>query len=322
MRSESLIGRMREIRTGLALAGVPLAATVLVGMLLFPRQAMPDALPLPVPDPQGLKQARDTDLALAAKGRSETLPGAVRALGSALRDFHTLELTAAQPGELTKARHAIDAALIDAATIGDEPLLELRAVQLEVFVTEVDRFAATGVESPELGALAGPFVRSMRNEGWCEGHRLVLTRPQLRASFKQMWNSILDLDDKPPFALSLDERRALFSLRLSRPRLPSRTRDALVLAKQSARDGRACAALEQSEQKSLERWSLEHIDRLAAVDPLYPADYARGVASLRASDFDAAARFFHQWLSDHPDGALTLRARSYLRLAALASRTE
>jgi len=321
-RSDVIAARLREMRTALGLAAVPFVATVLVGMLLLPREAMPDALPLPIPDPQGLKQAFEVDRALATEARASPLPGVVRALGSALRDFHTLELTAAQPADLAKARHAIDKALIDVEPVGDDPLLELRAVQLEGFVTEIERFTSSGIESPELGALAGGFVRSMRAEGWCDGHRLILTPPELRAIFKEMWSRVLGVEEKPPFALTLDETRALFALRLSRPRLPARVRDAIALSSHGANDDRACRAAAQSEHRALERWSLDHIDQIAAVDPLYPAAYARGVARLRGGSVEAAAGSFREWLSVHPDGALALRARSYLRLATRAGQVE
>jgi hypothetical protein len=322
MRSEVIAARQHELRRALAFATVPLGATLLLGLLLLPRQAMPGALPLPVADPQSLRQTLEADTALAARARSTPLPGVVRALGSAVREFHVLEGTSAQPSDLVKARHGIDTALIDAQSAGAEPLLELRAVQLEAFVTEVHRFASTGVESPELGALAGGFVRSMRGEGWCDGHRLALTDPQLRAIFKQMWNSILGLDAASPFALTLDEERALFALRLSRPRLPARIREGFVHSKETARDERSCRGIEQSERKAVEKWEIDHIDRIAAIDPVYPAAYARGIANLRGGSFAAAESSFREWLSAHPDGALTLRARSYLRLASRATQVE
>jgi hypothetical protein len=321
-RSEATIARRSELRRALAFAIVPVAATALLGMLLFPRQAMPDGLPLPIVDPQGLRQAFETDTARAAQGHRALLPGAVRALGSALRDFHALEVKRAQPNDLDKARRAIDVAFVDAQPGGAEPLLILRAVQLEAFVAEVDRFVSTGVESPELSALAGGFVRTMRSEGWCEGHRLLLTEPELRASFKQMWNSVLGVDDQPAFALALDEQRSLFALRLSRPHLPARVREAIAAARRTATDERACAAVDQSETRAIEHWSIEHINRLAAVDPTYPAGFARGVAQLRGGSFADAATAFREWLGDHPDGALALRARSYLRLASRAAQVE
>jgi hypothetical protein len=301
---------------------VPVGASLLLGMLVLPRGAMPDALPLPVADRQNLRRTLELDGELAAKARLSALPGAVRALGSALRDFHVLEATGGEPARLAKARQTIDKALVEAQPAGDERLLELRAVQLEAFLGEVNRFVSTGVESPELGALAGGFVRSMRSEGWCEGHRLVLTDPQLRAMFKQMWNTLLGVEEGSPFALTLDEKRTLYALRLAQPRLPARARDALADAKRAAKDERACASIEQSERRAVEHWSLDHIRQLASVDPDYPAAYARGIANLRGGSFAAAAEAFGEWLSAHPDGALALRARSYLRWALKAAPTE
>lgn len=322
-RSEVMAARQHEIQRALVLALVPLGATLLLGMLLFPRQAAPDALPLPIADPHALRQTLETDAALAARARNTPLPGVVRALGSALRDFHMLEGSkSVQQTDLVKARHTIDAALIDAQSAGAEPLLELRAVQLEAFVAEVRRFVSTGVESPELGALAGDFVHSMRAEGWCDGHRLALADPQLRALFKQMWNSLLGASEASPLALTLDEQRSLFALRLSQPRLPPRLRDGFARSKQAATSERSCRNIEESELKALEKWEVDHIDKIAAIDPIYPAAYARGIANLQGGSFAAAQSSFREWLSIHPDGPLTLRARSYLRLASRASQVE
>jgi TolA-binding protein len=322
VRSDGNLARKRELRAALALAVVPLGVSLLLGMLVLPRRAMPDALPLPIADPQSLRHALELDAELATSARASPLPGAVRALGSALRDFHTLEVTGGQEAQLAKARQAIDKALVDAQAAGDQRLLELRAVQLEAFRAEVARFVSTGLESPELGALSGSFVRSMRSEGWCEGHRLELTAPELGALFKQMWNTLLGVDERQPFELSLDERRTLYALRLAHPRLSARAREAIGAAKRAAKGERECKTIEQSERKAVERWSLDHIRRLAALDPEYPAAYARGVAHLRGGSFGEASDAFREWLSAHPDGPLALRARSYLRWASRAAQVE
>ena len=59
--------------------------------------------------------------------------------------------------------------------------------------------------------------------------------------------------------------------------------------------------------------------RLAALDPTYPAAYARGVSNLRRGEIRRAADDLTLWVRDHPDGPLTLRARAYLRAAVAAS---
>jgi TolA-binding protein len=144
----------------------------------------------------------------------------------------------------------------------------------------------------------------------------------LRTMFKQMWNAFLGLEGRPEMAPSLDEQRALFAFYLSHARPPKNMRDALDAARRGARDATACTAIAEAERGATETWRLERIARLAAIDPSYPAEYARGVASYRRGDFGASAHAFRAWLRDHPDGALALRAQNYLRAATNAERVE
>jgi TolA-binding protein len=123
-------------------------------------------------------------------------------------------------------------------------------------------------------------------------------------------------------ALALDEQRAVYAFYLSHPRPPKAMREALESARRGARDTNACTAIAEAERVATESWRLERITRLAAIDPSYPAEYARGVASYRRGDFGASARAFRAWLRDHPDGPLALRAQNYLRAAANADRVE
>jgi hypothetical protein len=256
------------------------------------------------------------------------LPGPIRALGGAARDFHALEARGAPEGQLYDARRAVDAALVDALAVapvgggGIEALRELRAVQLDAFLGELERFEATGVQSPELEALGGGFVRSLTAEGWCDGHVIAPGEAARRTMFKQMWNAFLGLDGRPELALTLDEQRALYAFYLSHPRPPKAMRDALVAARRGARDAAACAAIDEAARGAAEAWRLERIGRVAAIDPAYPADYARGVASYRRGDYGASAQAFRRWLDAHPDGPLALRAQNFLRAAADAERVE
>jgi hypothetical protein len=265
--------------------------------------------------------AADHELAEAA--RRDPLPGSVRALGSAMRSFHTLEASGdASLRELGDARREVDVQLADALQAGEEPLRRLRAVELESFLDEVRRFEATGVENAELAALSGAFVRTMRTEGWCTGHTLAAGPAALRGMYKEMWNAFLGLDARPAFAVSLDERRAVFALYLSLPHPSPKMRETLAASRRGARDADECKAVDATERRAIERWRLDKIDRLAAFDPGYPAAYARGVATYRAGDYVASAEAFRVWLHDHPDGPLALRAEGYLRAAAAAARLD
>jgi TolA-binding protein len=96
-------------------------------------------------------------------------------------------------------------------------------------------------------------------------------------------------------------------------------RQALDAARRGARDARACEAIAEAERNATETWRLERIARIGAIDPSYPTEFARGVASYRRGDYVGSAQAFRRWLDDHPDGPFTLRAENFLR-AALAAR--
>jgi hypothetical protein len=304
------------------LALIPIGAAIVLGVLLAPRHAAPESIPLPMADHTALARTVAADRDLAERARREPLPGSVRALGSTVREFHGLEANAADTKRLAEARHSVDSSLIDALAAGDGPLLALRAVQLEGFLAEVHGFEATGEQSPELMALAGPFVRAMTAEGWCEGHELALHDAELRTMYKQMWNAFLGFERRPGFEPTLDELRVLYAFYLSHAHASRGMREALAAARRAAHDEKACAAIDQAAHLAVEQWRLEHVKSLAAIDPAYPGDYALGVASYRHGDYGASVAAFRRWLRDHPEGPLALRAQNYLRGAADAERVE
>jgi hypothetical protein len=295
--------RRAELLDAMRLAVVPFGVAILFGLLLLPRRGVPDDVPLPIPDAAALARAIEGDRDLAARARSEPLPAPVRALGSALRTYHSLEV-GQNAAQLARARDEVDNTLIEALSSGgDDALLRLRAVELEAFLGELRRFEATGAESDELAALAGPFVRSMKTAGWCDGHTLVPTEPARRTLFKQMWDAFLGLEGRPGFDPTLDEQRALYALYLSAPHPSPAMRAALDAARRGAERG------------ATEEWRLERIRRLAEIDPTYPAAFARGVASYRRADYRGASAAFETWLASHPEGPLSLRARAFLHAA-------
>jgi len=314
---------MQELRRALVLSLVPIGVAVVFGSLLLPRAALPDAVPLPIADARELARVRTSDMELAESTRTRPLTPNVRAVGSALRAFHTAEAANAGADALAQARHAVEDALREAwepnsaagSAAGDAELLRLRAVELEIFMTEVQRFESSGVESSELDAVGGNFVRSMRAENWVEGHDVVPKRDALRAMYKQMWNAFLGLDGRKPFDLSLDEVRALYAFYLLHPHPSSAAREAIASARRVPAASSRALALDDAERAATEAWRLEKIGRLSVLDPSYPADFARGAANLRRGDTQAAAKALRDWLNAHPEGPLALRAQNYLRLA-------
>jgi hypothetical protein len=301
---------------------VPVGVAVVFGLLLAPRRAEPEELPVPIADARAIARVTRADHDLAERARREPLPAAVRALGSAIRDFHVLEAHDADGRALGEARRAVDLALVDAASGGNEGLLRLRAIELETFVEEIGRFTSTGEQSAEMQALAGGFVRSMTSEGWCDGHTLAPSTAVLRVMFKQMWNAFVGLEAIKEFVPTLDEQRELFAFYLSHPHPSKAAREAIAAARRGARNEKACRALVEAERVAIEAWRLDRIARVAAFDPAYPADYARGVADYRRGEFQTSAAAFRKWLGNHPDGPLALRAQNYLRAAVDADRVE
>jgi hypothetical protein len=307
----------------LRLGAIPLGVAVVLTMLLLPRRATPafDDVPVPVPDAHALAHSAVIDHDLAERGRQETLPGAVRGVGSAIRAYHALEATeGVEPARLVAGRRAIDSALADAragvtAEAVDLALLRLRALELEGFLAEVRRFEANGAESAELIALAGNFVAAMKTAGWCEGRVLLPDEGALRTMYKEMWNGLVGVEGRPGFEASLDEERALYALYLAAPHPTPRAREAIDSARRGASDARTCLAVVEAERNATESWRAERIARFATIDATYPAAYALGVASYLRADYRGAARAFRTWLDGKPDGPLALRARAFLRAA-------
>jgi TolA-binding protein len=159
-------------------------------------------------------------------------------------------------------------------------------------------------------------------EGWCDGHTVAPDDDAMRTMFKQMWDSFLGLEGRAELSPALDEQRALYAFYLSHPHPPKSAREAFEAARRGARDAVACTAIAEGERAATESWRLERIARIAAIDPAYPAEYARGVASYRRGDYGASAEAFRAWLRAHPDGPLALRAQNYLRAAANAERVQ
>jgi hypothetical protein len=327
--------RRHELRDAARLALVPVGVAIVLGILLTPRRPVPENVPVPIVDAKALARVVDADRQLAAN--REPLPGPVRALGSAIREFHALEAQDADARTLGEARRVVDQALMSALPGGTDDLLRLRAVELDSFLAEATRFGESGEESAELHALAGRFARSMTNEGWCEGHTLAPPEPVLRVMFKQMWNAFLGLGPSDDFGArassgrggrlsaldpTLDEHRALYAFYLSHAHPSKAMREAIRSARRGARDGKSCVALVEAERAATDSWRLEHIARLAAIDPSYPSDYARGVAYFGLAQYAASADAFRKWLSEHNDGPLALRAQNFLRTAVDAAHPE
>jgi hypothetical protein len=310
----------RSANAGRLLAIVPIGVALILTPLIVPRSATPDSVPVPIVDARAFARTVVRDRELAERGRREGLPDDLRALGTALREFHAAEARDEPAVELSKRRAKLDTSLRAALKSADlDAFARMRAVQLESFLAEVRRFDKTGEESNELVELAGSFVRRMRREGWVRDHTIDVDESVLRVLFKQMWSTLLALDGRAEMAATLDEQRTLYAFYIARPHAPDVARDAVNAARRGARDRAACDALDSGERMAAEAWRLERIARLAAIDPDYPAAYARGVVLYRRGNYVESISAFEQWLHDHPDGPWSLRAKNYVRAAHAAA---
>jgi hypothetical protein len=296
---------------------------------LFPRAAPPENVPLPQVDARVIARVVDDDRARAARVARDPLPSDVRELGSDIRELNRREAKGADASAIALARNAIDRAV--PAVLRDHgaaALLDLRAAQLEAFLTAVRRYeeaGSAGQPGDELAELAGSFVPRMNDAGWCDAatHRCLLDEDERRVAFKVTWNGVAGVGARTELAPTVDEMRVLYTFYLLHPHVGEREKGIVAAARAAAttsKDPVACFSAAERERAALEAWRLDKVNRLGAIDHDYPLAFARGVVQYRMGKFEASAASFQTWLDAHPDGAFALRARNHLKAAIEAAR--
>jgi hypothetical protein len=318
-RRRAMMWRMAS-KDGRWLALIPVVVGVLLAALVFPHDADPNDVPLPDVDEKLVAVAEHKDDSLAAEALHAPLPGEVRALGEGIRSFNTAEAKNAPDTHWATIRSSLDEARHLALMKGIDVIIQLRATQLAKFMAELEAWRRTGKETDELQAVGGGFVRRMTIEGWIDQDRLILNDHEVRVAFKLKWNAVARFEDVPALQPSFDELRTLYRFYLLHPHAGAGAREAHVAARLNARSRADCDALAAGEQIAIEQWRLEKIEKLAELDPSYPAAYARGVSLFRAARYEQAVWAFQEWLRTHPDGPLTLRARNHLHASFVRTR--
>ena len=301
------------------LALIPLTAGLLMMLLMMPREAPPEDVPLPQIDQRVLAAIRKDDTERAAAARTTRLAGGALLVGTSLRALNKAHARNASPEEIGVLRITLDVAYRAVVTEeqSTESLRTLRALQLETFLAEVERFEATGQPSEELEEIAGGFVARMSAAGWLTGHTVVLDDAQRRAAYKLVWTATIGADRAPGLALSLDEQRVLYTLYLTHPHAAESQRTGYEARRRIAATPEECAKAIAVETLAVEQWRAEKVKRLGELDPTYPTAFALGVAHYRAGRYDLSMEDFRTWIATHPDGPLSLRARNHMK-AALA----
>lgn len=281
-------------------AGLLVVVMALVTVsIAVPRPALSD-LPLPVANMKTLEALARQDQLWSEQASREPLSFDVRALGEAIHqygqaeaDHDRLQIAHALPLLQKQAR--------DIASRDPQGLLALRAYQTQRFLQELQHFEATAIESVELQGLAGAFVEMARRAHWLQptnpATRLVADEHVRRALFRKRWNEITNLN-APPFALQIDEQRALYAFLLRHP----------VVSSPSQQVGpNACRAADE--------YRLRKVAELGAMDASYPAQYALGLLLIRLDRPQQAIVPLADFVERHENGPYVLRARNALREA-------
>lgn len=288
-----------------------LLALTIAGLgLLFalPRAVPPTDLPQPMVPPVSLETAHQREAVRAAKLVQRTAgngPGAaydLRVAGDLLRQIGRADHTQdrALLGDLRTKLQATLSAIRHNPGLGDEALAELRAFQEQVFLRELARWEATGVESDELIEVGGHFLALATRSAWVSPpHRLLPDDAARAVLFRRRFAELTSLRDGV-FASTVDEDRHLLGFLLLHPP-----------------PGGAGPPIDEPDVRDREtaRWQLRKVGELEAIDASYPGAFARGVLLYRIGDPAASALAFRAHLARHPDGPYTLRARNHLRAA-------
>jgi hypothetical protein len=260
------------------------AVSALTALLAVPRNVPPVELPLPSIDRQLEREAAEIEATRAERARAG-LPLEVRAIGEAVRRqgvaaFSQRELV---PQLVRPLRRRAAEAL---ERLGPEPLLELRALQTELFL---QAFSERPAEPPrEAIELAGGLLDAGLARGWFAPPPEGAEDTELAALFRIHWARLLGFAERYPFAPSLNEWRSYYRFLLRRP-IPSLPH----------RDG------------DLAR-KLEYVALLTQHDQDYPALLARGILSYQRGAPAEATMELSAHLERHPDGPWALRAQNHL----------
>ncbi len=284
---------------GWEVGAIIIAMAVICAWVAVPRPVTPTLVPVPRID--RVAEAREAAFTAeqAEAARRTPLSTAVRTVGERFRRYGVESSWGDQHGadyELERMRKKISDVLLD---VGPEPLVQLRAVQTELFVQAAREWAAgysASSDTPlDLRELGGNFAARAGASGWAEDNRLAVSAGTLAAFFRVRWSRLTGLD-KHPFAPSLTDELLVARTTLERPLL-SAAEEPLANP-----DG-ANAALTLRQ--------LGAVHEIVRRRPGYPAGLARGVLLYRSGDYDAALSAFTLHLETHPNGPWALRATNY-----------
>lgn len=264
---------------------IPSVGIALVAALLaVPRATKPETVPQLVVHRHALDATLSQLAHRSDAARTQPLPFAVREVGEAYRRLGRTQYEGPQPLDDSQAQGWQRLIRSVRPKVGDDPLITLRAVQADMFVTALGTWETTGKVSDELVELGGDFVRLARlNHWWIAGH-LNISHDERWALALLRWTSLAGFIQLQPYRLDRELEVVQLRFFYSHP-----SSDVAQL---------------RTRQKIVERYS--------DLDPNYPLDYSRGVLFAEAGQYDFAAASFMRHLEAHPQGQYAIRARNHL----------
>lgn len=261
-----------------------------IGLLGVPRPVVPYDVPLPrVVRPLLLAEQR----AEAERVRNgwRGLSRNVRTVGELVRRVGQAEAVGDAKSLVRLRGELMTAARTALAEDGEQALLDLRALQTELFLRALHDLAESAVTGPDALELGGTLSDRARQSGWIVNRRLRVADEPLRAFFRLRWADLVGLGTLSAFGPSLNDWRLFYRHRFM--------------------EGE-----HRFEQRSRLEGQLEDIRALAHLDPSYPGDYAAGIVLYHLGAIDLALESFRAHLRAHPDGDWSLRARNYATACA------
>ena len=297
---KSTAGRPRAHKTLRLRNEVALTLVVLSlsgAMVVIPRPTYPQILPLPVIDRQQIGAREQEEIERALSVADGSLDKEARAVGEQVRRLgRTLaERGMAKGPELDALRSDAQRLLLREATdktaSGANALLNLRALQGQLFLDAVEIWRSTGTVNDDLRELGGPF-HAIARDAWLNDGNLLLEQDELRLFFRVHWGKLTGLHSIDPFGPSLLELRRYYLSNLEHP--------------PGARDDLMTQTINQ----------IGFVRALGKVDNSYPALLAEGILQLRLGQSLTALENLTAHSREHPDGPWAHIARNHQILAA------
>ncbi len=277
-----------KISSALVLASLALA--VVGALVVVPRPTSPHILPLPSVDRDYLQETEKREVARAQQVMNGSLSPALRSVGEQLRRVgFSMAQNHSVEGKLLISLRGDARQLLRAERV--EELLNLRALQGELFLRAVHEWEKDATRIQDVMELGGSFYRIAQATWRSKDGDIVLLDHELRLFFRLHWGKLTALGNVRSFAPDLEEYRRYYRTNLLYPH---------------------GAGPDPTQRKIAQ---LSFAKALRRLDPQYPGGLAVGMLELELGRFEQAERSLSSYLSVHDNGDWANIARNHLLLA-------